>query len=503
MKYKISEAKFSKLQTDILIIPVLQDEKITSFGLPKEMSDSIEMLTGDLSDFKGKKHEIYYVSTRGQLENLSRIILLGLGEEEKYTFDVLRNAFGKLVKSFKNYNIQHATIWTIEKCVLGKDWARFSQTVVEGIELGAYSFDVYKTKSENNEAKLKLKNIDLVSIPNNAKDQVSNGLKKGMSISYAVNFARDLGNHPGNVVTPTMLAETAKALAEEFDLKCTILSEKEMEHLKMGALLAVSNGSSQPAKMIILEHQKGNKKQSPIVFVGKGVTFDSGGISIKPGKSMDEMKFDMSGGGNVLGIMRAIADLKIPLNIIGIIPAVENLLGGSATKPGDILTSMSGTTIEVLNTDAEGRLILADALTYAERYKPSAVVDLATLTGAVVVALGPTAAGLMGNDQSLIEEIQEAGKISGEKVWPLPLYDDYKDQIKSDVSDLRNIGRSGAGSSVAAAFLAEFTQKYKWAHLDIAGVAWTTKDLHISPKGSTGFSIRLLVEWLLNSKANK
>ena len=503
MNYKISEAKFNKLQTDILILPVLQNEKITSFGLPKKMSDSIEMLTGGLSDFKGEKHEIYNVSTRGQVENLSRIILLGLGEKENYTCDILRDAFGKLVKTLKNYPIQHATIWTREKCVVNKDWARFTQTVVEGIELGAYSFDAYKKKSKDKESKLKLKNIDLISIPNNVKDQVLNGFKKGMSISKAVNFARDLGNHPGNVVTPTMLAETAESLAEEFDLKCTILSEKEMERLKMGALLGVSKGSNQPAKMIILEHQKGKKKQSPILFVGKGVTFDSGGISIKPGKSMDEMKFDMSGGGNVLGIMRAVADLKIPLNVIGIIPSVENLLGGSATKPGDILTSMSGTTIEVLNTDAEGRLILADALTYAERYKPSAVVDLATLTGAVVVALGPTAAGLMGNDQSLIEEIQEAGKISGEKVWPLPLYDDYKDQIKRDVSDIKNIGQSGAGSSVAAAFLAEFTQKYKWVHLDIAGVAWSTKDLPISPKGSTGFGIRLLVEWILKSKANK
>lgn len=284
-------------------------------------------------------------------------------------------------------------------------------------------------------------------------------------------------------------------MAKELGLQCKILTEKEMKNLKMGALLGVAQGSEQPPRMIILEHKKG-KARPPIVLVGKGVTFDSGGISLKPGKSMDEMKFDMSGGGNVLGIMRAVATLALPLNVIGVIPAVENLPSGTADKPGDILTSMSGTTIEVLNTDAEGRLILADALTYVKRFKPAVVIDMATLTGAVVIALGRSAAGLMGNDEELLKQIQNHGESCGERAWHLPLYDDYIDQLKSEVADLRNIGISGGGSSVAAAFLSRFAKDYKWVHLDIAGVAWTTENLPIAPKGSTGFGVRLIVEWL-------
>lgn len=264
----------------------------------------------------------------------------------------------------------------------------------------------------------------------------------------------------------------------------------------MGALLGVAQGSKQPPRMIILEHKKGKRGQAPVVLVGKGVTFDSGGISLKPSKSMDEMKFDMSGGGNVLGIMQAVAALKMPLNLIGVVPAVENLPSGTADKPGDILRSMSGKTIEVLNTDAEGRLILADALTYVERFKPSAVVDMATLTGSVVVALGHEAAGIMANEDALVEELRSCGELAGERVWPLPLFDEYKDQVKGDVADLKNIGKAGAGSSVGAAFLSHFTTAYKWAHLDIAGTAWTTKDLPTAPNGSTGFGVRLLVEWL-------
>lgn len=500
MKYQLSKQEITKLKTDALVIPVLQEENISDLQLPSKISNFIEISTDSLNDFKGKEHEIHFLSSKSQLENVPRILLIGFGKKEKYNWSILRDTFGKLVKFIKKYPIDNAAILGRNVVVLENDWSRFAQTVVEGFELGSYEFSALKSKPSEDESKSKLKNIEFTSIPAKNIKQVSDGLKLGKSISEAVHFARDLGNQPGNIITPDMLAKKASKLAEQFGLECTILSEKDMKRYEMGALLGVSKGSLEPSKLIVIQHKKGKKNQAPVVFVGKGVTFDSGGISIKPSKSMEEMKFDMSGGGNVLGIMRAVADLKLPVNAIGIIPAVENLPSGSAVKPGDILTSMSGKTIEVLNTDAEGRLILADALTYAERFNPSVVIDLATLTGSVVVALGSTAAGLMGNDESLMNEIRDASQISGEKVWPLPIFDEYKEQLKSEVCDLRNIGIGGAGSSVAGAFLGEFTQSYKWAHLDIAGVASTTKEQPISPKGSTGFGIRLLLEWLIKRK---
>jgi leucyl aminopeptidase len=312
-----------------------------------------------------------------------------------------------------------------------------------------------------------------------------------------MSLTKDLGNLAPNICTPSYLAEQAKELAKTYKLKATILDKKEMEKQKMGALLAVARGSHQPPKLIALEYQGAGKKDKPVVLVGKGVTFDTGGISLKPAAEMDEMKFDMSGAASVLGTIKAIAEMNLPVNVVGIIPATENMPGGSATKPGDVVTSMSGQTIEVLNTDAEGRLILCDALTYAERYDPEIVIDIATLTGACVIALGNIATGLMSNDDALAQEVINAGEQAADRVWQLPLWDDYQELLKSNFADMANIGGRAGGTITAACFLSRFTKKFRWAHLDIAGTAWKSG----KEKGSTGRPVPLLTQFLINRAA--
>jgi len=495
MKYSVSKKTVSQLKTDGLVIPMFEKDDMSKCLIPTAIKNIISKSVIKTGDFKGKKSEMMVLPVKGHHNKFNRFFLFGLGDKEKYSVTTLRDSFGKAVKFIQKYPVENLSILARKEMVHNNDWFRFGQTIVEGLELGSYKFDNYKSK-KNNKDKTDLRTIEVLSVPEKYLSTIGKGIKTGEILAESAKFTRNLGNHPSNVATPKMLAQTAKSMAEELGLNCEILSEKKMQSLNMNALLAVAKGSEESPQMIILEHKGGKKNQKPFVFVGKGVTFDSGGISLKPGKSMDEMKFDMSGGGTVLGIMKAVVSLKLPLNIIGIVPAVENLPSGTATKPGDIVKSMSGTTIEVLNTDAEGRMILADALTYAEKYKPQSVINLATLTGAVVVAIGNAAAGIMGNDDDLVKEVKNLSEISGEKVWPFPLFDEYKEQIKSNIADIKNIGQVGAGVTTAGAFLSKFTEKYKWAHIDIAGVAWTTRELAIAPKGATGFGVRLLVEWL-------
>jgi leucyl aminopeptidase len=316
---------------------------------------------------------------------------------------------------------------------------------------------------------------------------------RGLAISHGMDLARDLGNLPGNVCTPTHLAERAQALAHELGFKCEVLDREKLEELKMGSFLSVTNGSDQPPKFIVLEYWGAGKKQKPFILVGKGITFDSGGISLKPGLDMDQMKFDMCGAASVFGTLCAIGELKAKINVIGLVPACENMPSGRATKPGDIVRSMSGQTIEVLNTDAEGRLILCDALTYAERYEPAAVVDIATLTGAMVIALGHIASGMFSNSDSLARALLNAGEESFDRSWQLPLWDDYHEGLASNFADFANIAGRPGGSITAACFLSKFTKKYDWAHLDIAGVAWNEG----KEKGATGRPVPLLTTWLL------
>jgi leucyl aminopeptidase len=320
---------------------------------------------------------------------------------------------------------------------------------------------------------------------------------RGLAIAHGMDLARDLGNLPGNVCTPAHLAERAQALAQELGFKYEVLDRGKLEELKMGSFLSVANGSDQPPKFIILEYLGGPKKQKPLVLVGKGITFDSGGISLKPGTDMDQMKFDMCGAASVLGAFRAVAELKAKVNLIGLVPTCENMPNGRATKPGDVVRSMSGQTIEVLNTDAEGRLILCDALTYAERYEPAAVVDIATLTGAMVIALGHVACGVFSNSDSLGRALINAGEDAFDRGWQLPLWDDYQEGLNSNFADFANIGGRAGGSITAACFLSKFAKKFDWAHLDIAGVAWKEG----KEKGATGRPVPLLTTWVLSQEA--
>jgi leucyl aminopeptidase len=325
----------------------------------------------------------------------------------------------------------------------------------------------------------------------------SNALQKALgraqAIANGVGLARECANRPGNVCTPTYLAEQAKALAKEFGLKLEVLERKDVEKLGMGAFVAVAKGSEEPLKFIVLRYEGGGKSQAPVVLVGKGITFDTGGISIKPSAEMDEMKYDMGGAASVLGTFRAVAEIKPKLNLVGLIPACENMPSGKATKPGDVVTSLSGQTIEILNTDAEGRLILCDALTYAERFKPSAVVDIATLTGACVIALGHHNSGLFTPDDGLATELSDAGRKALDPVWRMPLDEEYDEVLKSNFADMANVGPRAGGAITAAMFLKRFTSKYRWAHLDIAGTGWKSG----AAKGSTGRPVPLLTHFVL------
>ena len=360
--------------------------------------------------------------------------------------------------------------------------------------LGQLEYRADTLKSKPAEITLQLKKV-VLGVDKNNLAQATKGLALGHAIAKGVNLARNLGDLPGNICTPTYLAETAKQLAKgQSRLNVNVLEEKQMKELGMGSFLSVAAGSEQPAKLIVLEYKGGNRKDAPIALVGKGITFDTGGISLKPGPAMDEMKYDMCGAASVLGSLLTLLELQLPINVVGIIATTENMPSGSATKPGDIVTSMSGLTIEILNTDAEGRLVLCDALTYTERFKPKAVVDIATLTGACVIALGNHATGLFSNNDDLAKALLLAGEESADRAWQMPLWDDYQKQLDSNFADIANIGGREAGSVTAACFLSRFAKKFAWAHLDIAGTAWRSG----GTKGATGRPVPLLVQYLLN-----
>jgi leucyl aminopeptidase len=329
--------------------------------------------------------------------------------------------------------------------------------------------------------------------------QLNEGVRRGLATAEATAFVRDLCNHPANVMTPTRIADEARAIAKEEGLALKVLERKDMEHLGMGALLGVARGSHEPPKFIVLEYNGAKKKaERPVVLVGKTITFDTGGISLKPAENMEHMKADMTGGAEVLASIRAAARLKLPLHLISILPATENMPGGQAMKPGDIVKTLSGKTVEVQNTDAEGRLILSDGLAYAQRYKPAAVIDVATLTGACVVALGQFAIGMFGTDARLKDQVRRAGLKAGERVWEMPLWEEYFEQLRSDVADMRNIGGRGGGMITAALFLSKFVGEYPWVHLDIASTDWSERERAYVPKGPTGIGTRLLIQYLID-----
>ncbi len=382
--------------------------------------------------------------------------------------------------------------------ITGRDLRWKVRQAVEALEDSGYRFTEMKSKPEDKKPKLRKVSFGLPGSSKTQQGELQRALAEGAAIGKGKQYAKTLGNLPGNVCTPTYLAKQGRALAEQYQkLTTRVLSEKQMEDLGMHSLLSVSAGSAQPAKLVIMTYKGGSKKSAPQVLVGKGITFDTGGISLKPGAAMDEMKFDMCGAASVFGTMIAVAELALPINLIGIVAAAENMPGSKATKPGDIVTSMSGQTIEILNTDAEGRLVLCDALTYAERFKPAAIIDIATLTGACVIALGRHATGLFSNQDSLAEEILAAGNAANDRAWQLPAWDDYQEQLDSNFADMANIGGREAGSITAACFLSRYTKKQRWAHLDIAGTAW----LSGTHKGASGRPVPLLTQYLLDRSA--
>ncbi len=494
MKITIKKDEILSYKTKCLVVGCFEGEKLQGpvKDIDRELGGAITSIFKD-KDFEGKINQTATIYTLGRL-NAERIVLIGLGKENEFTIERLREVAGTSSRSVHKLGINRFGTTLCTLSVKKKYSVDIAQAVTEGSILSLYNFDDYKTEKRK-EIK-RVKEIILLISPKGDRKEIKRGVDIGTNISQSVSFVRDLVSQPGNTATPTFLAEEAKRIAKESDIKCRILNRSNMESLGMGAFLSVAKGSDQPPKFIILEYKGDKKDNHPIVLVGKGLTFDSGGISLKSSKGMEDMKDDMSGGAAVMGTLQAAASLKLPVNLVGLVPATENLPSGKANKPGDILRSMSGKTIEVTNTDAEGRLILADALTYAERYNPRAVIDIATLTYACVIALGNKAMGIMGNDDRLQKELKKAGEVTGERVWEFPLWDEYSEQIKSDIADMKNTGGGSAGTITAAAFLKKFASKYKWAHLDIAGVAWEKSGKSYIPKGATGVCVRLLIQYL-------
>jgi leucyl aminopeptidase len=425
-----------------------------------------------------------------------RVLLVGLGRAEDFGDRQYREAVAAAVKTLAATGAGDAEMHLTALAVGRRDVAWRVQQAIAVAGDSAYRFDQMKSKRESTPPALRKLALCVDAAAARAAETA---LKRGAAVAHGVALAKDLGNLPGNVCTPSYLADQAQVLAKAHRLGLDVLERKDMEKLGMGTLLSVARGSAQPPKLIVMQYRGGPKKAQPVALVGKGVTFDTGGISLKPAPEMDEMKFDMCGAASVFGTLRAVAEMKLPINVVGIVPATENMPGGKATKPGDIVTSMSGQTVEILNTDAEGRLILCDALTYAERYNPSAVVDIATLTGACVIALGHVASGLFANDDALAKELLSAGDAAHDRAWHMPLWDDYQEQLKSNFADFANIGGRPAGSVTAACFLARFTKKFKWAHLDIAGTAWKSG----REKGATGRPVPLLTQFLINRSVKK
>jgi leucyl aminopeptidase len=498
-----------KYKGDMLVYFVhQQNKKIPACG--NKYVQEIIKLAFQAGDFSGKEGEtlLFYPTGKGKLQ-AKRGLVIGLGKaEEGKSINRLtpadmwrenyRKAGGKVSETALKTKAGKIMAVLPESFIL--DRQETTECITEGLILGAYQFRKYK-KPEEDEPQSKIKEI-LLFTDGDDKGAVNKGLKNGKVAALAGIAARDMANEPGNVWTPTRFAEFGRKLAKTHNLSCKVLSKANMQRLKMGGILGVNSGSDQPPKMVILEY-KTSPRNPTLLLVGKGLTFDSGGISLKPPKGMDEMKFDMCGGAAVLGAMQAVgAEKPKGINVVGIVPATENLPGPSALKPGDIITMYGGNTVEVLNTDAEGRLILGDALAYGiEQYKPKAVIDLATLTGAVVIGLGHHRTGLMSNDDELAGKVMAAGDRSGEPLWRLPLGPEYSKQIKSKVADIKNIGERGAGTITAAAFLQEFVGDVAWAHLDIAGTAYNfTEKPYIPNKGPSGIGVRTLLELIRNWK---
>ena len=482
-------------KSDCLVIGLFESQ--TFAGAAKALDVATKGLVArlvKLGDFEGKRgtslllHEVAGVGA-------ARVLLVGLGKEADFTDRAYAEAVRTALRALASTKAASVT-WTLtEHTARDKDTAWAVLTAVTLIREASYRFierhPELKSKRDKNGTGLRKL---VLAVPAADAKTASVAAARGTAIANGMDLTRDLGNLPSNICTPTYLANTARQIAKDFKLKVEVLGRKQIEALKMGAFLAVTKGSVEPPAFIVLRYEGGPAKQAPVVLVGKGITFDTGGISLKPGEGMDEMKYDMCGAASVLGTLRAVAEMGLKQNVIAVVPTCENMPSGIATKPGDVVTSMSGQTIEILNTDAEGRLILCDALTYVERFKPAVVIDVATLTGACIIALGHINTGMYARSDALADALVAAGKQSLDTAWRMPLDEEYQEQLKSNFADMGNIGGRPAGSVTAACFLARFTEKYDWAHLDIAGTAWKSG----AAKGATGRPVPLLTRFLMD-----
>ncbi|MFT4650247.1 MAG: leucyl aminopeptidase [Polaribacter sp.] len=493
MNFNLKTGSIEKQRSACLVIAVSQPRKLSQAGqaIDKASDGFLSKIIsqGDMDGKVGQSLLLHNVA--GTLAD--RVLLIGIGKEA----DLNERSFSRVIASLQSALANsgatdaHSCLSDIAVGSHGIEW-NIRHTVMK-LSNGEYKFDQMKSIKAEKKKGLKKFTIHLSSRSSLKKAEIA--VAQGIAISEGMDMARDLGNLPGNVCTPSYIAKQAKLLAKGNKLLTVkVLEEADMRKLKMGSLLSVGMGSREPAKLVSLEYKGGKAKDKPIVLVGKGVTFDTGGISLKGGAGMDEMKYDMCGAASVLGTISAIAKLNLAVNVVGIVPTTENMPDGLATKPGDIVTSMSGLTIEVLNTDAEGRLILCDALTYAEKFNPRYVIDIATLTGACIVALGKVPSAVLGNDETLINSLIASGKTIEDKLWELPLWDEYQEQLDSNFADIANIGGRDAGTITAACFLSRFAKNYKWAHLDIAGTAWKSG----AEKGATGRPVPLLTQFILD-----
>jgi leucyl aminopeptidase len=491
MEFSIKTLSPETAKTGCVVLGVYSEKELTAPArrVDQRARGALKAALGDLSGKTGST-----LLLRG-LPNVAaeRVLLVGLGAKSEFGEAAYRDAVRTAANALRELGAKDAALFLVDLKANGRPLSWNLRQAVLGVREAFYRFDELKQK------KSPAPSLEHVTLPLPPAAQLTQALAEAEATADGADLARTLGNLPSNICTPGYLAEQAKKLASQFKLQLDVLERKEMEKLGMGAFLAVTSASHEPPKLIVLRYNGGGKSAKPLALVGKGITFDTGGISLKPAGEMDEMKFDMSGAGSVLGAIRALAGMKAPLNVVGVIPTCENMPGGHAVKPGDVVTTLSGQTVEILNTDAEGRLILCDALTYAERYKPDTVVDIATLTGACVIALGHVATGLFANDQKLAEEIKEAGDDAWDRVWQMPLWEDYQEQLRSNFADMANIGGRPGGSITAASFLARFTRKQRWAHLDIAGTAWRSG----REKGSTGRPVPLLVRFALRHAGRK
>lgn len=507
MNVTVKHGKIEREPAEVLVL--------THFEGESRLSDAAaavdRVLNGRLrglltsGEFEGKLNQAVLLHTPEKAP-AKRVLLVGLGKKNDARVDYVRQAMGTAIKRVRDTGASSFVTCLHGESLPHTSTVELAQALVEGVLLGAYRFTDYL--SDHTSQNKQVSRLTVLAADAWQVDDLTEGVRRGLATAEAAIFVRDLCNHPSNVMTPSRIAAEAKKIGRERNVRVTVLERAQAERLGMGAFLGVARGSHEPPKFIILEYAgqrkgkgrgaQGTNDAGPVVIVGKTITFDTGGISLKPSENMEQMKADMTGGAEVLAAVRAAARLRLPIHLVGILPATENMPGGRAIKPGDILRTLSGKTVEVQNTDAEGRLVLADGLAYAARLKPAAVIDIATLTGACMVALGQFAIGMFGNDDALKRAIRDAGLKTGERVWEMPLWEEYFEQLKSDVADMRNIGGRGGGMITAALFLSKFIGDHPWVHLDIASTDWSERERAYIPKGPTGIGTRLLVQYLID-----